>query len=403
MKIIGINASNYGCTGLINLGILDLAEKNGMETYSVCGKGRTTLKKRLKNQIYVGNSFSRKIHSMISFYSGYQLIGSFISTNLLVKKLEEIKPDLIHLHIMHTSYINMSVLIKYINKNNIPVVWTMHDCWAFTGQCPYFDSIDCQKWKSGCNKCPQLKRYPASKWFDHSNINYSEKKRLFTSIEKMVIVTPSEWLAGLIKESFLNKYAIRTIYNGIDTSFFYPRKSNLRSMYNLRDSFVVLGVAGSWEERKGLIYFAELAKKHIEDISIVIIGVNDENSKLLPESIIKIKHTFDRDELAEWYSTADVFLNPTLEDNFPTVNIEALSCGTPIITFNTGGSPEAIDSETGIVVAKGDFSSLCDAVITMKNEVFRNNKIDACVRRASNFDQEKAFLEYINLYQEMIC
>lgn len=398
--IVGINASNFGCTGRINIGIMKQADLNGYKTYTVCSKGRSTVKNKYENQIFIKGGVYKYIRTKIEYYSGYQNIGSYFSTKELLRKLDYIKPNLFHFHIMHTSFVNIKLLIDYANKNDIPIVWTMHDCWAFTGQCPYFDNVGCEKWKTGCMQCPQLYRYPASKWFDHSKENYERKKRIFTSIKKLEIVCPSQWLSDLVKKSFFKGYNVSTIHNGIDTNSFYPQKSDLKKEYGVEDKFIVLGVAGSWEKRKGVEYFKKLAKENLKGVQIVMIGVSEEMSSSLPDNIIAINKTDSLQQLARWYSCADVLLNPTLEDNFPTVNIEALSCGTPIITFDTGGSPEAIDVKTGIVVPKGDYTSLKQAVEYIKQT--RPFSSESCFNRAKKFEEKIAFQKYIDLYNELL-
>jgi glycosyltransferase involved in cell wall biosynthesis len=294
------------------------------------------------------------------------------------------------------------MLFKYLKQKNKPIVWILHDCWAFTGHCTYYDYIGCDKWQSECNSCPQLRQYPASYIFDNSKNNFLLKKRYFTSLDKLTIVTPSNWLANEVKKSFLNKYNIKVIHNGIDLNIFKIKKSNFKKKLNIENKFMILGVANVWEERKGFEYFVKLSNIIQNDEVIVLVGLNDKQLKNLPRNIIGIKRTNNLEELVDIYNSADVFVNPTLEDNFPTINLESLACGTPVITFDSGGSPETIDNNTGIVVEKGNIKDLYKAIQNIKN-IGKNVFMDKCRTRVEKyFDKNDRFDEYIKLYQEVI-
>ena len=397
MKTVLINSCNFGSTGNIMLEIAETAE-NGGYTATVCyPQSRDNSRKQKEKDFIIGTRFSRNIHLMLAEITGLNGCFSYCSTLKLLKKLDKFKPDIIHLHNLHNCYINLSLLFKYIKKHNIKTVWTLHDCWAFTGHCPHFDMIGCDKWKTGCYSCPQYREYPQSV-FDNSKYMYKFKRKWFTGVKNMTIVTPSEWLAGLVKESYLKDYPVKVINNGIDLNVFKPTESDFRKKYALENKYIVLGVAFGWGRRKGLDVFIELEKRFDkEKYKIVLVGTDDNIDKLLPENIISIHRTQNQTELAEIYTAADVFANPTREENYPTVNMEALACGTPVVTFNTGGSPEMLDETCGAAVAKDDNDAMYNEIIRICEK--KPYSMEACIKKAKGFDKNEKFGEYIRLYE----
>ncbi len=318
-----------------------------------------------KNSIYdnddyhIGNEINRHLHALSSRLFDNAGFLSVNPTKKLIKFIDKFNPDIIHLHNLHGYYLNIEILFNYLKKCGKRIIWTLHDCWPFTGHCTYFSQIGCEKWKTGCIKCPQKKEYPKSFFIDRSQKNYFDKKRCFSGASNLIIVTPSVWLSKLVKASFLSKYECRVINNGIDLETFKPMDSSLRERFNLLGKRLYLGVAAVWEKRKGLNDFIELSKLLGDDEKIVLIGISKKDTNKLPKNIVPIFKTDNAHQLAEWYATSDVFLNPTYEDNYPTVNLEAISCGTPVITYNTGGSPECIKKEQyGNTVEKGDYLSM---------------------------------------------
>ncbi|MBR2876021.1 MAG: glycosyltransferase, partial [Clostridia bacterium] len=321
MKIFEINSGNYGSTGNIMLNIAKTAREKGSEVKVAYRKSRSTTDSSDFEEIPVGNSFFGLTHRIFSELSGLEGCFSIIPTLKLVKQIKKFSPDIIHLHILHGWYINLPILFRFLKKINIPVVWTMHDCWAFTGHCPHFQIAECEKWKSGCENCPQYKGYPYSK-VDNSKLMYNLKKKYFSSLENLTIVTPSQWLKDLIKQSFLNRYDVKVINNGINLSVFKPVNSDFRTKNNIRDDeFLILGVAYDWDEKKGVDIFERLSKDLPEKYKIVLIGTDEASEKRLPEGIIKIRKTKNQEELVSIYSCADLFVNPTREDTYPTVNM----------------------------------------------------------------------------------
>lgn len=396
MKILEINQVNFGSTGHIMLQIADLATKKGHEV--ICSFYARRNKDKDKNCIYIGNKISHNIHKKLYRKTGNNGCYSKISTWNFLRKVKKFDPDLIHIHNLHNCYINLPMLFDYIKKNNKKVVWTLHDCWSFTGQCPYFTAVGCEKWKTGCHDCEQINRYPSCS-VDRTDKMWNRKKEWFTGVQNLTIVTPSQWLADLAKQSFLKDYPVKVINNGIDLDVFKPTESDFRTKHNLEDKKIILGVASVWEVRKGLDVFIELSKRLDDRYKIVLVGTNDEVDKKLPEGIISIHRTSNQKELAELYTAADVFFIPTREDNFPTVNMESLACGTPVLTFNTGGSPEMVDEATGVVLMNEDIASVEQAVISMC-ESGKYSK-EACTERAKQYDSGLKYNEYLSLFENI--
>ena len=397
MKILFLNAIPYGSTGKIVDGISDVAKKEGHTTLTYLSWTKK-YRKSDRDDVIVGSFFGKLSHIIRGRLTGKNGLYSKRDTKRLLKVLDSYKPDVINLHILHCWCINLPMLFDYIKRNNIKVVWTFHDCWAFTGQCPHFIMAGCDKWKTGCYECPQYKEYPMA-YVDKTEKMYKLKKEWFTGVNDMTIVTPSLWLADLVKESFLKEYSTKVINNGIDLNIFKPTVGDFKEKYSLDGKKIVLGVAFDWGKRKGLDVFLELAKRLPNDYQIVLVGTNDEIDKTLPENIISIHRTQSQRELAEIYSASDVFVNATREDTFPTVNMEAIACGAPIVTFKTGGSPEIIDSSCGIVVDVNDIDAMEREIIRVcKEQPYTREDI---LERAKKYDKNDKFNEYVKLFKEL--
>lgn len=402
MKTAQINMLHYGSTGKIMLGIDECARNACITTatfspkiYQRKGYMETP---QINGHTYFGSEKENKLHYAWFRLTSMNGTGSYFGTRELLKRLDQFQPDIVHLHNLHNCSFCVPTLFRYLKKKKIKVVWTLHDCWSLTGKCPYFDIANCQKWKTGCHHCSQLRSYPGSK-IDLTKFMWKQKKKWFTSVENMTIVTPSQWLANLVGESYLNQYPVQVIHNGIDLNIFKPTASDFRTEHHGEDKKIVLGVAFGWGERKGLDVFVELSKRLPEDYQIVLVGTTEAIDAQLPEGIISIHRTQNQQQLAEIYSAADVLVNPTREDNFPTVNIESLACGTPVITFKTGGSPEMLDETCGVVVDCDDVDALEAAVRNVcENKPFTEQ---ACRNRAAWFDKNDKFLEYVRLYHRL--
>ena len=401
MRIVQINAvCNYGSTGRIVEQIGLIVRQKDWECLSV--HGIKYFRQTAANSCPVGDKVDLVIHEAQSFLFDAHGLASKKATHKITSLINEYHPDLIHLHNLHGYYLNYPILFDYLSSVNIPIVWTLHDCWPITGHCSHFDFIGCDRWKTGCGHCPGLSVYPRSLFLDRSARNYQLKKGCFTSVlDRLTIVPVSNWLESFVRQSFLKDASIRTIHNGIDVSTFSPKEvSSLRVKYSLGDKKIVLGVALPWTKRKGLEDMLILSEALPSDqYQVMIVGLSDKQLKNLPAGIIGIQRTNNVQELAELYSLATVFVNPTYEDNFPTVNLEALACGTPVITYRTGGSPEAVDEETGIVVEKGDIDGMVRAVTTVDKHAYSPQ----CRARALRlFDKDKCFKEYIRLYESLV-
>ncbi len=379
------------------LGIAEAAREKGYRCITACPDGRSMRKRELKEHLFIGTRLGKNLHIVLAALSGLNGCFSVIDTALFLRKLKKLHPDIIHLHNLHNCYINLPLLFRYIKAHNIPAVWTLHDCWAMTGKCPHFAYVGCDRWKSGCHHCPQLSEYPKT-YVDTTSNMWRRKKRWFCLPKQMTIVTPSQWLADLAEQSFLAQYPIRVIPNGIDLSIFRPVQSTFRSSHGLEGKWIVLGVAFDWGVRKGLDVFAELAKRLDSRFQIVLVGTNEAIEKQLPDRILTIKRTQSQKELAQLYTAADVFVNPTREEVLGLVNLEALACGTPVITYRTGGSPECIDETCGSVAPYDDIDSVEKEIIRICST--KPYSPEACRKRASLFDKKTRFMQYVKLYEE---
>ena len=397
--LVSINLANGGSTGRIMSNISSAARNHGYTTYQIYPDNDIN-RGKFYSDIIVCSKVAHKIYQRICRYTGFNGCSAVVPTIRVLKKLDKIKPDIIHLHNLHNSYINLPLLFRYIKKNNIPVVWTLHDCWAFTGHCPHFIYQGCEKWKIGCYGCTEYKKYPISA-FDDSKRMYALKKKWFLGVKNMQIITPSKWLADLVKQSYLKEYPVRVINNGIDLSVFHPEYSDFREKFEIDDSMhIVLSVAFGWGEKKGLDIMIRLAETLPSNYKVVIVGTNAAVDKRLPEGMISIHRTHNQQELIKIYSAADLFVIPTREDNYPTVNMEAIACGTPVLTFDVGGSAEIIDSKTGAAVKSDDFNALYREVIRICEQ--KPYTQADCLNRAKMFDVNKKNDEYIDIYSKMI-
>ena len=386
MKIVQINSFSNGSTGKIMMSIHKELLNQGHDSYVVWGRGR---KGENEHEIFLNDKIGVYRHALSSRLTGKTGFYSKKSTKKLLKKLDEIKPDVVHLHNIHGYYINIEMLFNYLKKNNIRVIWTLHDCWAFTGQCPHFTAAKCDKWKTECKKCPMIHEYPRA-FKDNSNWNYKKKKELFNGLN-MTIVTPSKWLANLVKESYLKDYQVKVINNGVDTNIFKPTPSDFRKKYNLEDKKIILGVASVWTEKKGFNDFIELAKLLDDNYRIVLVGVNKKQMKKLPNNIIGITRTENQKELAGLYSTADVFFNPSIEESFGLTTIESMYCNTPVIVRNSTALPEIIATENGIILDTDYNMKIVYGLIS--KDKFKN------IHEISNqYTIEKMISNYINNY-----
>lgn len=397
MKVLMINiVCGSGSTGRIVADMWSLLKEQGHEAKIAYGFGTGT-RVAQEDMFRFNTKFGYYRHNIAAKLTDRTGLYSARQTKRLVEYIKRYDPDVIHLHNLHGYYINYEVLFDYLAQSGKPVVWTLHDCWAFTGHCAYFTAAGCEQWKTHCADCSLLKNYPVCYFKGDVCNNFDAKRRAFTNVEDMMIVTPSKWLAGLVGESFLSKYPVEVIHNGIDLSVFKPRESDFRSRYGITEKKMVLAVANVWEKRKGLDDVLRLAEMLGEDYQVVIVGLSEKQAESMPENIVAIQRTSSVEELAEIYSAADVFVNTSYEDTFPTVNLEALACGTPVVTYDTGGCAEALDTASGIAVPTGDLEKMKEAVCSAKSL----DRAKAC-QRAQTFSAREKYTEYLRLYERLI-
>ena len=391
---------NTGSTGTIAESIGQFVIQNGWESFIAFGRFPRPSKSKL---IRIGSDFETILHGVETRLFDNHSLGSRQATKRLIKKIEVIKPDVIHLHHLHGYYINIEILFDFLKKSKIPVVWTFHDCWSFTGHCGFFDSVGCEKWKELCFECPQMNEYPKSLFIDRSKLNYKLKKQLFTSIPDLVIVSVSKWLDNLVSQSFFKAQKHIVIYNGVDINFFKPSldSNQIRQKYALTNKFVLLGAATTWERRKGLEDFIFLSSLLKDDEVIILVGLSKKQIKNLPSNIIGLTRTENKKEMVDLYSASDIFLNLSDEESFGLTTVESMACGTPVIVYNRTVSPEIV-KDTGIIVEKGNFKELQVAIQQIREKGSINFSKECRSRVINNFSDNERYAEYIDLYNKIL-
>ncbi len=402
MRIVQINVTaNSGSTGRIAEGIGRAAQKAGFESWIAYGRYANESTSHL---IRIGEKKDYIEHGIESRILDNHGLASRSATTSFLKKIDVIKPDLIHLHNIHGYYINYKLLFQYIQQKKTPVVWTFHDCWPFTGHCTHFTFCGCDRWKTGCHNCPQKQTYPICYFFDRSRKNYEEKKACFNSIQNLTIVSVSNWLDDLVSQSFLKDHKRLVIHNGIDTDVFAPSSNakEIRMKHGIQeDQTMLLGVASVWSERKGLQDFIELSKRLSPKEKIVLIGLTGKQIGSLPQNIIGLERTESTQQLAELYSAADIVLNLSKEESFGLTTVEGLSCGTPGIGYESTATPELFTLETGFIVPQGDIESVLHGIGIIQKKG-KNAYFSACRKYAlTHFRAKDRFQDYINLYHSI--
>lgn len=395
MKVLFVNSvCGLGSTGKICTDLASALVEKGQEAKIAYGRESYVPDQFRKFGIRIGTDLDVKFHGIESRLLDNHGEGSKKATRYFVNWIQKYDPDIIHLHNIHGYYLNVGILFDYLKQANIPVVWTLHDAWAFTGHCVFFDYVGCNRWKFGCGNCPQKRYYPASFFLDKSAVNLKHKKYMFSGVNNLTLVTPSNWLAALTRKTFLSEYPVEVINNGINTELFKPAPLHTIRNLGVGDKKIVLGVSLGWAPHKHLDYMIRLAEDLGDDYLVVLIGLDKAQISQLPKNVIGFRRTRNIDELVAWYSAADVFVNPTMEDNYPTVNLEAQACGTPVVTFLSGGSAECIKEGFGFAVERGNYHNLLQAVYEaslMKRE-----------RKAPHIMNKKEFAEeYLNLYEKI--
>lgn len=396
MRVLQINTvSGYGSTGRICSDLALVLKKNGHECFIAYGQGKSNDESTLK----IGSKIENHFHNIFSRLSGKQAYFSTNGTNQLITYIQKIKPNLIHLHNLHGNYLNIEILFKFLSKAEIPVVWTLHDCWAFTGKCTHYTEMGCYKWQTECHHCPQVKKYPPSLLFDQSGKMFWDKKKWFTSVKNMTLVPVSNWLASEVKNSFLQNIPVVPIYNWIDHSIFKPINENLKVKYGIDErKFVILGVSAGWKKNNNKLNdFIHLANLISNDMQIILVG--KARAGIIPKEILHIPYVHGTDILAEIYSMADAYVHVSTEDTFGKVIAEAMSCGTPAIVYNSTACPELIGEGCGFVVEKRNVSEINNALqkIKINGKQFYS---EHCIQNVkANFDFYANTSKTIELYK----
>lgn len=398
-KLLIINvALNWGSTGRIAEQVGSLAKDNGWNV--MIAHGARYQNPTQFSHYQVSSSFEEKMHWGISQFWDGQGRGSWFATKRLLKEIDAFQPDVVHMHVIHGYYINYGLIMNYFKEKNIPVVWTLHDCWAFTGHCAYFTAANCEKWKTQCGQCPIPHDFPNT-YLDRSKANYNRKKQVYGDMQNLVLAPVSQWLGDLVKESFLGKHEIQVVYNGIDVDVFKPSVSNFKKKLGVEGKYLLLGVAQGFDERKGLKDFFKLSEMLPDDYQVVLLGAMEDEIAIAPTSVIALPKTESLQELVEAYSAADVLLSLSYEETFGLTPVEAMSCGTPAIVYNNTAQPEHITPETGFVVENGDLDTLVTRIKTLC-ENGKANYSEACRERAVNvYNKDNCYNMYITIFNKL--
>lgn len=407
MKLLQINPvlRTTTSTGRIIREIGDAAMASGWESYIAYSAGRDGKMECTSRTVPVGDRMSVAFHGLATRLFDRHGLASVEATKKFLRDIERINPDVIHIHNIHGYFLNYKILFDWLSRCGKQVIWTVHDCWLFTGHCYHYMNAGCDKWKYGCGQCPQTREFPKSWLIDRSAKNWRDKKNAFCSVpsDKMTIVTVSDWLKGEMQQSFLKDFRYKVIHNGIDTDVFKPSDGTaVRERYGIGDRKMYMGAASIWSTAKGLDDFTSMASMLTPQEVIVLVGLDKNQMTRMPANIIGIPRTSDVHELAELYSAADAFLNLTYQDNYPTVNLESISCGTPVVTYRTGGSPESVTSQCGMVTDCGDVAQALAAarkIAATDRSVWRDN---CRAYGLANFRKADRYADYIKLYKELL-
>lgn len=394
MRVLEINTvCGSGSTGRICTDLAQLLEQRG----DACkiGYARGYVPPQAQKYAHrIGTAWDYRLHGVQTRLFDTHGFGSRRATREFLKWAAEWKPDVVHLHNLHGYYLQVEELFSFLKESELPVVWTLHDCWSFTGHCSHFSAVGCTQWQTGCRNCALLREYPACYGFSSVSRNYARKKAAFTGVKNLTLVTPSQWLADLTRQSFLKDYPVQVIPNGIDLTQFHPVSSDIRSRLGIpAEKKLILGVAGVWTEKKGLYDFFQLANLLGESVQVLLVGLSEKQKRALPGNVRGITRTESLQELAELYTAADVYVNASREETQGLTTVEALACGTPVVTYNETAVPEVVDASCGISVPYG-VENLCSAVLELRCAR------EACIVRARRYDKFECFKPYLALYRQ---
>jgi len=400
MKVLLINTvCGHGSTGRICTDIADVLQKRGDECFIAYGQLSTDY----QNSFKIGGVLENHFHNLFSRITGRQGYFTITGTKKLIKYIQTVEPDIIHLHNLHGNYLNLEILFNYLARIDKPVIWTLHDCWAYTGKCAHYTDTGCYKWETHCHNCPQVKKYPTSLYFDRSLNMFAEKKKRFTSVRNMTIITVSQWLAMEAKRSFLAQYPIIPIYNWVDHSVFKPISKNLKPKFGFsEDKFVILVVSACWNKNDTKLNdLINLSKIIPDNMQIAMVGQMKSKNKI-PANITHIPYVQDLCAMAEIYSMADVYVHLSVEDTFGKVIAEAMSCGTPAIVYNSTASPELIDKGCGFIVEKRNINAIYVAIQQIETDGKQKYSITSRRRVQRDFDYIEITGKTIQLYKSLI-
>jgi len=400
MKVLLINSvCGFGSTGSICFDIATVLEKHGHECYIAYGQGSTTYEKTFK----IGTKLENHLHNIGSRITGKQGYFTKKGTRQLIKFIKHYKPDLIHLHNLHGNYLNIELIFTFLKELDKPVVWTLHDCWSFTGKCAHYTDVACYKWQTHCNNCPQVEKYPPSLFLDQSEVMFTDKKKWFNSIKNLTIIPVSNWLADEVKKSFLNNNCLKPIYNWVNHEVFKPTDEDIREQYGItKNKFIILGVSAGWNiSSNKLKDFISLSTLISDDMQIVLVGKVD-NQNDIPSSITHIPYVDGANELSKIYSIADVYVHLSTEDTFGKVIAEAMSCGTPVIVYNATACPEIVGDGCGYIVEKNNVHKVYEK-IQIINESGKEMYSLACRNHVIKFfDMDNNINKIIKIYKDII-
>ncbi|MBO5066586.1 MAG: glycosyltransferase [Clostridia bacterium] len=401
MKVMQINAVyGVGSTGVIVEDIHNLSLKNGIEafvSYSTTNKNPADI----KNGYVIGDTLGKKIHALLSRIGGKQAYFSSFATKKLIKHIESIKPDIVHLHNLHSNYINLNLLLGFLAEKDIKTVITLHDCWFYTGGCFHYTAAGCDKWKESCGNCPKKMQDTPALLKDNSAKILKDRKKYLGSIKNLSVVGASRWISEEASKTFVKEKKIYTINNGIDTEFFVSTPSDFRKKHNLEDKFLIIAPANKWFLPINKKTFDFVSQNLPEDSVIVMLGCTEGQKQGLPKNVVALDYIRDRDELRKVYSACDVFANCTREDTFPSINLEIQGCGTPVVTYRNTGAQETVDNKCSFSVESGNEKDFLEAILKVKAQGKESFSKDCANRVKENFDRDENYMKYIELYKSL--
>ncbi len=399
MKVMQINAVyGVGSTGVIVEDLHNLSLKNGIESY-VSYSTTNKSPDEIENGYVIGDTFGKKIHALLSRIGGKQAYFSSFATKKLIKHIENVKPDIVHLHNLHSNYVNLNRLLDYLGEREIKTVVTLHDCWFYTGGCFHYTAVGCDKWQKSCGNCPKKNQDTPALLKDNSAKILADRKKYFGKMKNLTMTGVSGWMTDEGEKTVFKGKKTEVIYNGIDTEFFVPTPSDFRKKHKLEDKFLILALANKWFRPINKKTFDYVCENLPDDSVIVMLGCTESQRQGLPANVLPLDFIKDRDELRKVYSACDVFANCTREESFSLVNVEAQSCGTPVVTYRNTGAQETVDNKCSFSIENGNEKEFFEAIMKIK-ELGKKELSNDCVKWVKeNFDRDENYMKYIELYK----